>query len=66
MLRTHLTVEMRAVLQLAIRINTDDASSVCEILDAIHGYVRSKRNATLDRVALKERRQEEGETFDEQ
>ena len=40
-------------------------SSVSEILDAIHGYVRSKRNVTLDRVALEERRQEEGETFDE-
>ena len=65
MLRTHLTVEMRAVLQLAIGIDNDDASSVSEILDAIHGYVRSKRNVTLDRVALEERRQEEGETFDE-
>ena len=65
MLRTHLTVEMRAVLQLAIGIDTDDASSVSEILDAIHGYVRSKRNVTLDRVALEERRQQEGETFDE-
>ena len=65
MLRTHLTVEMRAVLQLAIGIDTDDASSVSDILDAIHGYVRSKRNVTLDRVALEERRQEEGETFDE-
>ena len=71
--RTHLTVEMRAVLQLAIGIDNDDASSVwnmVEILDAIHGYVRSKRNVTLERVALKksntkERRQEEGETFDE-
>ena len=58
-------VEMRAVLQLAIGIDNDDASSVSEILDAIHGYVCSKRNVTLDRVALEERRQEEGETFDE-
>ena len=65
MLRTHLTVEMRAVLQLAIGIDTDDASSVSEILDAIHGYVRSKRNITLARVALEERMQEEGETLDE-
>ena len=65
MLRTNLTVEMRAVLQLAIGIDTDDASSVSEIVDAIQGYVRSKRNVTLDRVALEERRQEEGETFDE-
>ena len=65
MLRTHRTVEMRAVLQLAIGIDIDDASSVSEIVDAIHGYVRSKRNVTLDRVALEERRQEEGETFDE-
>ena len=56
---------MRAVLQLAIGIDNDDASSMSEILDAIHGYVRSKRNVTLDRVALEERRQEEGETFDE-
>ena len=33
MLRTHLTVEMRAVLQLAIGIDNDDASSVSEILE---------------------------------
>ena len=36
-----------------------------KLLDAIHGYVRSKRNVTLDRVALEEWRQEEGKTFDE-
>ena len=46
-------------------MDTDDASSVSEILDAIHGYVRSKRNVTIDRVALEERRQDEGETFEE-
>ena len=65
MLRTHLAVEMRSVLQLAIGIDTDDASSVSEISDAIHGNVRSKRNVTLDRVALEEQRHEEGETLDE-
>ena len=67
MLRTHLTVEMRAVLPMAIGIDTDSASSVTEVLDAIRDeYVHGKRNVPLDgRVALEERRQEEGQTFDE-
>ena len=47
MLRTHLTVEMRAVLQLAIGIDTDDASSVSDILDAIHGYVVANEMSLL-------------------
>ena len=66
-LRTHLTVEMRAVLPMAIGIDTDSASSVTEVLDAIRDeYVHGKRNVPLDgRVALEERRQEEGQTFDE-
>ena len=65
LLRTSLSIEMRSVLHLAIGIENDDDISVLEILDQIHEYVRAKRNVTLDRVALEERKQEDGEPFDQ-
>ena len=65
MLRTSLSIDMRSTLHLAIGIDNDDDVSVSEILDQIHEYVRAKRNVTLDRVALEERKQEDGETFDQ-
>ena len=60
-----LSIEMRATLQLAIGIDNDDDITVTAILDRIQEYVRGKRNAILDRVALEERKQEEGEPFDQ-
>ena len=56
---------MRAVLQIAIGIDSDEDISVATIFDQIQEYVRAKRNVTLDRVALEERKQEECETFDQ-
>lgn len=64
MLRTSLSIEMRATLQLAIGIDNDDDITVTAILDRIQEHIRAKRNVTLDRVALEERKQEEGEPFD--
>ena len=64
MLRTSLSIEMPATLQLAIGIDNDDIT-VTTILDRIQEHVRGKRNVTLDRVALEERKQEEGEPFDQ-
>ena len=63
MLRTSLSIEMRATLQLPIGIDNDDDVNVTTILDRIQEHVRAKRNVTLDRVALEERKQEEGEPF---
>ena len=60
-----LCIEMRATLQLAIGIDNDDDINVTAILDQIQEHVRGKRNVTLDRVALEERKQEEGEPFDQ-
>ena len=65
MLRTSLSIEMRATLQLAIGIDNDDDITVTAILDRIQEHVRGKRNVTMDRVALEERKQEEGEPFDQ-
>ena len=65
MLHTSLSIEMRATLQLAIGIDNDDDITVTAILDRIQEHVRGKRNVTLDRVALEERKQEEGEPFDQ-
>ena len=64
-LHTSLSIEMRATLQLAIGIDNDDDITVTAILDRIQEHVRGKRNVTLDRVALEERKQEEGEPFDQ-
>ena len=61
---THsLSIEMRATLQLAIGIDNDDDITVTAIFDRIQEHVRGKRNVTLDRIALEERKQEEGEPF---
>ena len=57
MLRTSLSIEMRATLQLAIGIDNDDDITVTAILDRIQEHVRGKRNFTLDRIALEERKQ---------
>ena len=56
---------MRATLQLAVGIDNDDDVTVTAILDRIQEQVRGKRNVTLDRIALEERKQEEGEPFDQ-
>ena len=52
-------------LQLAIGIDNDDDITVTAILDRIQEHVKGKRNVTLDRIALEERKQEEGEPFDQ-
>ena len=56
---------MRATLQLAIGIDNDDDITVTAILDRNKEHVRAKRNVTLARVAIEERKQEEGEPFDQ-
>ena len=58
-LRTSLSIEMLARLQLAIDIDNDDDITGTAILDRIREHVRAKRN-----VALEERLEKEGEQFD--
>ena len=65
MMRTSLSIEMRATLQLAIGIENDDDITVTAILYRIQEHVRGNRNVTLERVALEECKQEEGEPFDQ-
>ena len=62
MSRTSLFIEIRASLQLVI--GRDDIT-VTAIFDRIQEHVRAKRNVTMDRIALEERKQEEGEPFDQ-
>ena len=60
-LRTCLTEEMRATLEHVIG---EESSNPEDVLDKIEEYLRSQRNVALDRVLFEERRQEEGESFD--
>ena len=50
MLRTSLSIEMRATLQLGIGIDNDDDITVTAILDRIQEHVRGKRNTRQDRT----------------
>ena len=59
-----LTEDMRVHLKCAIDISETDNSTVDEILDKIQDFLRQKRNVALDRVAFEERKQYEGECFD--
>eukprot|EP00117_Sycon_ciliatum_P026792 scpid93452/ scgid4530/ len=62
-LRTCLTSNMRATLEHAIDIGS--CAPVTDVLDVMHGFLRSQRNVALDRTAFAERRQEAGESFDD-
>ena len=63
--RCCLSEEMRIHLKCAIDIEDENDLSVAEIMDKIQEYLRQKRNVALDRVAFEERRQQNGESFDE-
>lgn len=63
-LRSCFTENMKMHIKCAIDI-TDSNSTVDNILDQIQEYLRKKRNITLDHVAFEERRQEDGEQFDD-
>ena len=64
--RSCLTEDMRQHLKCAIEIDAnDDEVSVNAILDEIQKHLRQKRNIAIDRVAFENRKQEEGESFDQ-
>ena len=63
--RCCLTDEMRTHLKCAIDVSDNNNLTVTQILDKIQEYLRQKRNIALDRVAFEERRQENGESFDD-
>ena len=64
--RSCLTPEMRGTLVHAIGIpEDDDTTDVGDILDSVHKHFQRQRNVTLRRVRFEERRQGEGELFDD-
>ena len=64
--RSCLTSEMRETLVHAIGIpEDDDTIDVGDILDSLHKHFQRQRNVTLRRVRFEERRQGEGELFDD-
>ena len=62
--RCCLSEDMKVHLKCGINVSEEDGHSVDEILDRIQDYLRQKRNVALDRVAFEERKQEDGECFD--
>ena len=63
--RCCLSEDMRIHLKCAIDIEDRNEFSVSQILDKIQEYLRQKRNVALDRVAFEERKQQNGENFDD-
>ena len=64
--RSCLTPEMRGTLVHAIGVAEDDHSlSVDDLLAKVHGHFQRQRNVTLRRVRFEERRQGDGECFDD-
>eukprot|EP00117_Sycon_ciliatum_P005280 scpid93830/ scgid9294/ len=45
-------------------ISFPSATDVCEIIAALHHYIRSQRNPLLDRIEFYKRHRENGESFD--
>ena len=64
-LRSCLTADMRATLEHAIGIDSENSNhTVASVLDGIESYIRQQRDVALDRVKFEERKQEKGESFD--
>ena len=55
---------MRSYIKCALAISKDTQMTVKQILDTVENHLRQRRNIALDRVAFVERRQQEGESFD--
>ena len=63
-LRSCINEEMRSYIKCALGISKDTTMSVKEILDNVEQHLRQRRNIAIDRAAFEERRQQEGESFD--
>ena len=63
-LRSCISEEMRNYIKCALGISKETSLSCNQILDDVEHHLRQRRNIALDRVAFEERRQQEGESFD--
>ncbi len=63
LLRSLLSLEMRKVLEKVIRVTDKDCPA--DILQKIETHLRKKRNVVVDSRDLEDRKQREGETFQE-
>ena len=64
-LMSHMSQEMRAVVEHILGIKEDTTKTCSDILKDIRTYIRSNRNIQLDKVAFERRTQGQGESFDD-
>ena len=63
--KSHLSQEMRSVVEHVLGIGSESTKTCAEILKAIKGHIRSNRNIQIDKVAFEKRTQKQGESFDD-
>ena len=64
-LMSHMSQEMRAVVEHILGIGDDSTKSCPDIIKEIRAHIRSSRNIQLDKVAFEKRTQRPGESFDD-
>ena len=64
-LKSHLSQEMRGVVEHVLGIGQDSTKTCSEILKDIKTHIRSNRNIQIDKVAFEKRIQKQGESFDD-
>ena len=63
--KSHLSQEMRGVVEHVLGIGHDSTKTCVEILKDIKAHIRSNRNIQIDKVSFEKRTQKQGESFDD-
>ena len=64
-LMSHMSQEMRSVVEHILGIGDDTTQSCLDIVKEIRAHIRSNRNIQIDKVAFEKRTQQQGESFDD-
>ena len=64
-LKSHLSQEMRAVVEHVLEIGQNSTMTCAEIIQEIKAYIRSNRNIQIDKVSFEKRTQKQGESFND-
>lgn len=63
--KSHLSQEMRSIVEHVLGIGQDSTKTCAEMLQDIKAHIRSNRNIQIDKVAFEKRTQKQGESFDD-
>ena len=64
-LKSHLTQDMRGIVEHVLGIDEESTKTCNEILRDIKTHIRSSRNIQIDKVSFERRAQRQGESFDD-